>query len=201
MKKLLLLVLVLFSSEYLFAQTEKSYFSYFPRTEYNVITADSNDSENGTELKKIVIDGFDSRVPFYYITPKNEEDDKFVILLHGLTGSKDGWIYPMTSLSEKYISLKDSLLALGYTIIIPDAKYHGERSYEADFASPLTFFSSQDSQKAHNLFSTTVKDIRIIMDYIQSNSGNSSTAFNVVGYSMGGIVTILLNSVDDRLNR
>ena len=175
--------------------------SYFPKIEFNDKIVESNTAENGTTFEKIVIDGFDSKIPFYRIKPKEVKEDKYVILLHGLTGNKDNWINPTTSLSEKYVKLKDSLLTLGYSIIIPDAKYHGERSYEANFASPLTFFSSQDSQKAHNLFSTTVKDIRIIMDYIQSNSDNSSTTFNIVGYSMGGIVTILLNSVDDRLNR
>ena len=201
MKKLLLAVVVLFSCEYLFSQTETSDFNYFPKPEYNAIIAESNDFENGTTLEKIVIDGFDSRVPFYYITGNNKEEDKFIILLHGITGSKDGWIYPMTSLSEKYVTLKDSFLELGYTIIIPDAKYHGERSYEADFVSPINFASNQDAQSIYNLFATTIKDIRIIMDYIESKSTFKTQSFDVIGYSMGGQMAILLNSVDRRLNR
>lgn len=39
------------------------------------------------------------------------------------------------------------------------------------------------------------------MDYMQSSLGNTLTTFDVIGYSMGGMMAILLNSVDDRLNR
>ena len=197
---ILSLVLILIST-IISAQEITADLSYFPKVEFNDKIVESNTADNGNTFEKIVIDGFDSKIPFYRIKPKERKEGNYVILLHGITGNKDNWVNPTTSLTEKYVKLKDSLLTLGYSIIIPDAKYHGERSYEANFASPLTFFSSQDSQKAHNMFSTTVKDIRIIMDYIQSNSDNSSTTFNVIGYSMGGVVTILLNSVDDRLNR
>lgn len=204
MKKIKTIVLIfglLLISTITFGQDLASNFSYYPKIEYNAKIVESNIDDNGTSFEKAVIDGFDSKIPFYIIKPKDKEEDKFVILLHGITGSKDNWINPSTSYSKKYVKLKDSLLTLGYSIIIPDAKYHGERSYEANFASPITFFSSQDSQKSYNLISTTVKDIRVIMDYIQSNSGNTTTTFDVIGYSMGGMMTILLNSVDDRMNR
>lgn len=202
MKKFRLLIFVLILVHKInFAQELNTDLSYFQKIEFNDKIVGSNIDDNGTTFRKIVIDGFDSKIPFYIIKPKDRKEDKFVILLHGLTGNKDNWVNPTASLSEKYVKLKDSLLTLGYSVIIPDAKYHGERSYEANFTSPLTFFSSQDSQKAYNLFSTTVKDIRIIMDYIQFSLGNTSTTFDVIGYSMGGMMTILLNSVDNRLNR
>lgn len=199
MKKVSTLVLILFSCKTLVAQGETSPFSYSPNSEYHTLIAESNTFENGT-LQKVVIDGYDSRVPFYYIAPDEKEGNKHVILLHGITGSKNGWMYPMTSLSKNFIALKDSLLALGYTLIIPDAKYHGERSYEADFVSPITLAQNQDVEKLYSLFSATVKDLRIIMDYIQSNS-ESNSGFDVIGYSMGGMLAILLNSADGRLNK
>lgn len=198
--RLLTFLLILFST-IISAQELNTDFSYFPKIEFNDKIVESNTNDNGTTFEKIVIDGFDSKIPFYLIKPKDKKENKFIMLLHGITGNKDNWVNPTTSLTEKYVKLKDSLLTLGYSVIIPDAKYHGERSYEANFASPLTFFSSQDSQKVYNLFSTTVKDIRIIMDYIQSSLGNTSTTFDVIGYSMGGVMTIFLNSVDHRLNR
>ena len=204
MKKIRTITLIfglLFISNIAFGQDLAANFSYFPKKEFNAKIVASNIDADGTSFEKAVIDGFDSKIPFYIIKPKNYKEDHFVILLHGITGNKDGWINPFESYSKKCVKLKDSLLALGYSVIIPDAKYHGERSYEANFASPITFFSSQDSQKAYNLVSTSVKDIRILMDYIQFNSGNTTTTFDVIGYSMGGIMTILLNSVEDRLNR
>ena len=198
----LLFVFALFLvSSVAFAQNKTADLSYFQKTEFNDKIVGSNTFDNGTTFEKIVIDGYDSKIPFYLIKPKDSKTSKFVILLHGITGDKDNWVNATTSLSTKYVKLKDALLTQGYTVIIPDAKYHGERSYEANFASPLTFISSQDTEKSHNLFSTTVKDIRIIMDYIQSLSENQPSTFDVIGYSMGGMMTILLNSVDNRLNR
>lgn len=201
MNKIRLFFGLFFISTITFGQDLTANLSYFPKIEYNAKIVASNIQDDGTSFEKAVIDGFDSKIPFYIIKPKNYKEDHFVILLHGITGNKDGWVNPTESYSKKLVTLKDSLLALGYSVIIPDAKYHGERSYEANFASPITFFTSQDSQKAYNLVSTSVKDVRVIMDYIQFNSGNTTTTFDVIGYSMGGIITILLNSVDDRLNR
>ena len=200
-KKLSILALVFFSCKILLAQADTSPFSYFKKEEYNAFIAESTTLANGSTQEKVVIDGFDSRVPFYYIKPEGNESSKSVILLHGITQSKNSWVYPMTSLAEKYIKLKDSLLTLGYTVIIPDAKYHGERSYEADFISPLQLARNQDIQRSYNLFSTTVKDVRIIMDYIQISHKNSTMGFSVIGYSMGGMMAIHLNAVDERLER
>jgi len=188
-------------STFISAQEIIAGLDYFPKVEYNAKVAESNTSDNGTIFEKIVIDGFDSRIPFYVIKPEINKTNKFVILLHGITGSKENWINPTSSLSKKYVKLKDSLVSIGYNVIIPDAKYHGERSYEADFASPITFYSTQDLQKIQNLWSTSVKDIRVIIDYMQSLPNKEKITFDVVGYSMGALMAIYLNSVDDRLNR
>ncbi|MEM6829493.1 MAG: alpha/beta fold hydrolase [Bacteroidota bacterium] len=201
MKSNILLIYLLCANGFLLAQADTSHFSYFEKEEYHAFIAESSTLPNGTTREKIVIDGFESRVPFYYIKPNSDKSSKYVILLHGITQSKNSWVYPMTSLAEKYIKLKDSLLTLGYTVIIPDAKYHGERSYEADFTSPLLLARNQDIQRSYNLFSNTVKDVRIIMDYIQMSQGNSAVGFNIIGYSMGGMMAIQLNAVDERLDR
>ena len=86
-----------------------------------------------TIFEKVVLDGFDSKIPFYHYMNKRNEEKKYVFLLHGLGDDKEDWVYP----SEPYLdwsrnitSIKDSLLTLGYSLIIPDAKFHGERSYE-----------------------------------------------------------------------
>jgi len=201
MKKVFVLILILFSCKILLAQADTTHFSYFEKEEYHAFIAESNTLANGTTQEKVVIDGFDSRVPFYYIKPKSNENGKYVILLHGITAAKDNWIYPSTSLSAKYVKLKDSLLTLGFNVIIPDAKYHGERSHEADFVSPVIKAQTQDIQYYYNLFTTTVKDIRIIMDHIQSTDEDEITSFNLIGYSMGGMMAILLNAIDDRFDR
>lgn len=139
-RPLLLAFALTFSSTVLFAQEITTDLNYFPKVEFNDKIVGSTIDDKGTTFEKIVLDGFDSKIPFYIIKPKNGKEGEFVILLHGLTGNKDNWVDPTTSLSEKYVKLKDLLLTRGYSVIIPDAKYHGERSYEANFASPVTFF-------------------------------------------------------------
>ncbi len=196
----LLTCVLIFVGTSISAQELTADFSYFPKIEFNDKIVGRNTDASGTTLEKIVLDGFDSKIPFYIIKPKDRKEDTYVILLHGITGNKDNWVNPTSSLTEKYVKLKDSLVTMGYSIIIPDAKYHGERSYQGNFASPLTFFSSQDVQKIYNLYTSSVKDIQIIMDYIESKSTATSQIFDVIGYSMGGQMAILLNSVDDRLN-
>ncbi|WP_242206518.1 alpha/beta hydrolase [Aestuariivivens insulae] len=204
MKKLrplkLTFLLLFLSSTIAFAQELYADFSYFPKIEFNDKIVGSKTDDKGATFEKIVIDGFDSKIPFYFISPKDRKEVKFVILLHGITSNKESWLPPSNN-TEKNIYLLDLLLAEGYSVIIPDAKYHGERSYEGNFTSPIYFFPSQDCQKVYNMFATTVKDIRILMDYFQSRFADTSITFDVVGYSMGGMLSIYLNSADNRLHR
>ena len=91
---------------------------YFPKVEFNDKIVESHADDHSNTFEKIVIDGFDSKIPFYRIIPKDKKEDKYMLLLHGLTGNKDNWVNPTTSLSKKYVQLKDSLLSLGYIILL-----------------------------------------------------------------------------------
>lgn len=160
-----------------------------------------------TIFEKIVIDGHESRIPFYFFVNKRKENPPCVILMHGLTDSKEDWVYP----SEPYLewsrnttAIKDSLLALGYQVLIPDAMFHGERSYELDFRSPGSLPPSisrneKDSKLFEHMMTSTVKDLRILMDYIQGRDTHPSRSFSIIGYSMGGNLGILLGVFDPRI--
>ena len=199
MRLLLILFTFLLSDNILDAQDLTADFSYFPRTEYNEAVVQNDTSKTGTIFEKIVIDGYDSRFPFYYIQPENNPDNRCVILLHGGNANKDIWIRARNSESSNLTRLKDSLLSLGFALIIPDMKYSGERSYELDFARWNSLLKSKQFQKISDFFTTTVKDVRIIMDYIESRSVESPMTFTAAGMSLGGTVTFLLNAADKRL--
>lgn len=199
MRLSLYLLALVFTANIVNAQELTADLSYFPKTQFNAVVVQNDTSKTGTIFEKIVIDGYDSRFPFYYVQPKNNPDNRCVILLHGGYGNKDTWIVSRKSESSKFTRLKDSLLSLGIALIIPDMKYSGERSYEIDFAYSSSLIRSQQFQKYSDLFTTTVKDIRIIMDYVESRTAESPMTFNVVGMSLGGMVTILLNAADKRL--
>jgi dienelactone hydrolase len=199
MRKLLFITVLFITCNISIAQDQLADLGYFPRTEFNEKVVSSDTTKTSIVTKKIVIDGFDSRVPFYYIQPKNNPENRFVILIHGQGDSKLGWMHPTGDLSKKYIRIRDSLLTLGYAVIIPDMKYHGERTSEIDYAPTMSLYHPKNAQKLCAMFTSSVKDIRLIMDYMESRSTDSPINFHVIGYSMGGMITILLNSVETRL--
>ncbi|WP_158635205.1 alpha/beta hydrolase [Formosa maritima] len=172
----------------------------------NIVQSQQIDSV--TVFEKITINGFDSKIPFYHFINKRINTKNYIILLHGLGGSKKDWVYPSKPYlewSENLKTIKDSLISLGYNLIIPDAKYHGERSYELDFRPaeklpPMLSKNEADAKHFETLMTSTVKDIRIIIDYLQFRFENPDLKFGVIGYSMGGALAILLNATDNRIS-
>jgi dienelactone hydrolase len=199
MRLFLLLFTFVFTCNISIAQEPTADYDYIPNYVFNESIVKNDTSDIGEVFQKIVIDGYDSRFPFYLIQPQKNPENRFVILLHGAGGTKDSWRRASGSLTTKYVRLKDSLLSLGFAVIIPEYKYYGERSYEIDFAQPGALWSKKDYRKFQSLFTTTIRDIRIIMDYIESKSEKTAFVFHAIGYSRGGKMAILLNSADHRL--
>ena len=199
MRLFLLQLTLVFTCNLSIAQEPTADFNYITNDAFNESIVKNDTSDLGQVFQKIVIDGYDSRFPFYLIQPENNPKNRFVILLHGGGGTKDSWMRASSSLSAKYVRLKDSLLSLGFAVVIPEYKYYGERSYEIDFAHPNALMSKKDYRKFLNLFTTTVRDIRIIMDYLESKSEQKPIIFHAIGYSRGSKMAICLNSADNRL--
>lgn len=208
MRYYLTLLLAFFCFNHVFCQTESNLFEYNNKTNRTGVIVQSREIDSVTLFEKVVLDGFDSKIPFYHYVNKRKVKNKYVFLLHGLGDSKEDWVSP----SEPYLawsrnttSIKDSLLTLGYNVIIPDAKFHGERSYELDFRPPESLppvisRNVNDSQLFKTMMTSTVKDLRIIMDYIQNRNSNPDQSFGVLGYSMGGNIAIVLSASDDRIS-
>lgn len=189
------------------SQISTDLFNYVKKVNNSVRIVQNKQLDSVTDFEKITLDGFDSKIPFYHFINKRSKSKKYTILLHGLGGSKNDWMYPSKPYlewSENLTSIKDSLISLGYSLIIPDAKYHGERSYELNFRPaeelpPILSKNEKDGKHFEILMSSTTKDIRIIMDYLELRFENSNLKFGVIGYSMGGAISILLNASDNRI--
>lgn len=161
-----------------------------------------------TRMEKVVLEGNSSKVPFYHYINKRTEKPVYVILLHGLGGTKEYWVnpsMPYLDYTKNLTNLKDSLLALGFSLLIPDAKFHGERKYELNFRNPANLppMISQDTADAaifFTLLTSTIREVRMLMDYAEGETGQNSLDFNMIGYSMGGGISLLVNSVEDRMN-
>lgn len=198
----------LFSLNQTFCQTKTDLFEYKNDVERSGVVVQMQKLDSVTIFEKVVLDGFDSKIPFYHYINKRNEEKKYVFLLHGLGDTKEDWVYP----SEPYLdwsrnitSIKDSLITIGYNLVIPDAKFHGERNYELDFKPPESLppvisRNINDSKLFETLMTSTVKDLRIIMDYIQKRNTKPDQSFSVIGYSMGGNFAILLSVFDERIS-
>ncbi len=183
------------------AQNPADEFSYTKKTEYNEqVVYRSSEDTTINRYEKIVINGFDSKVPFYHFINKDNKA-KFVFLLHGIGSSKNEWFKPASD--EK---LLDSLIALGYDVIVPDAKYHGERSYELNFRPAYALpggirrGSEEDANSLYQVYTVSIKDFRIIMDYLEKKYNNTDLQFDFIGYSMGGALSLLISAADKRVN-
>jgi dienelactone hydrolase len=199
MKYFILIILAYSSITPCSAQKIRDTFSYVSKSDFGEEIVDVSQINSTKRQEKIVITGFDSKVPFYHFV-NTGNTSKYVILIHGIGRSKEDWVNPHISFNQ----LRDSLFELGYNIIIPDAKFHGERSYELNFRPawrlvPEFSKNQQDAEKLFEAFSTTTKDIRILMDFFEKKNAKEDMAFNVVGYSMGGAIALLLNASDSRI--
>jgi len=208
MRYYITLLVALVSLNQTFCQTEPDLFEYNNEIERSGVVVQKQQLDSVTIFEKVVLDGFDSKIPFYHYRNKRNEEGKYVFLLHGLGDTKEDWVYP----SEPYLdwsrnitSIKDSLITLGYNLLIPDAKFHGERNYELDFKPPESLppgisTNIKDIQLFKTMMTSTVKDLRIIMDYIQKRNTQTDQSFCVIGYSMGGNTAILLSVFDERIS-
>jgi dienelactone hydrolase len=208
MKHLFTFVFFLTAISQLASQIRTDLFNYDKKANNSGSIVQSQQINSATIFEKIVLKGFDSKIPFYHFKNNRNDAKNYIILLHGLSDSKSDWVYP----SEPYLewsknlkSTKDSLISLGYSLIIPDAKFHGERSYELEFRPaqdlpPLLSKNEKDSKLFEVLMTSTVKDVRIIMDYLQFRFEIPDMKFSIIGYSMGGAMAILLNASDDRIS-
>lgn len=208
MKYFLFLLFFLSSINHVTSQIRTDIFDHNKKTNFLSNVVQSQQIDSVTVLEKIVLDGFDSKIPFYHFINKQDDNKNYIILLHGLGRSKNDWLRPSKPYlewSENLASIKDSLISLGYSLIIPDAKYHGERSYELDFRPaeelpPMRSRNEKDGKHFEILMTSTVKDVRIIMDYIQFRFKIPDLKFGVIGYSMGGALGIILNATDNRIS-
>jgi pimeloyl-ACP methyl ester carboxylesterase len=207
MKKLFLICIILTSITTGYGQNYNDHFDY-KKSDISAQIVESQTLDSNTQFEKVVLDGFNSKIPFYHFLNKRNTENAYAILIHGLGGNKNYWVYPSMpylQYTKNLTAIKDSLLDLGFSLVIIDAKYHGERTYELSFRNP-SYLPPQRSQNIddanifYDMTVSTVKEVRLIMDYLEEVYKNAKIKFNLVGYSMGGAFSLILNGIEDRIN-
>jgi dienelactone hydrolase len=142
-------------------------------------------------------------VPGYLEFPKTATKPyPLVLLLHGWSGSKENWYEEGNILSGG--EMRKALLGAGFAVMALDASTHGERNSEIDYQH-VNAFNDPSAPPRQNYFTfaeisvQTVKDYRRALDYLTHRGDIDMTRIGLVGYSMGGMDSFFLLSVEPRI--
>lgn len=157
-----------------------------------------------TLRQKIVFRGAQGfLVPGYIEFPKTAKPPyPLVLLLHGWSGSKENWYEQGNIISGD--EMRNALLDKGYAVLALDAATHGERSNEIDYQH-VNPFDDPAAPTRRNYFTfaeisiQTVKDYRRALDYLATRNDVDMNRVGLVGYSMGGMDSFYLLSVEPRI--
>jgi len=157
-----------------------------------------------TLREKIVFRGAQGfLVPGYLEFPKSAAKPyPLVLLLHGWSGSKEGWYEDGNIISGG--EMRKALLGAGYAVMALDASTHGDRNSEIGYQH-VNPFNDPHAPPRQNYFTfaeisvQTVKDYRRALDYMDARGDVDMSRVGLVGYSMGGMDAFYLLSVEPRI--
>lgn len=143
---------------------------------------------------------FAGPIPYYLAYPKDQKRWKgIVLMLHGITSSKDIW-WQGSGPYHRVGEYRRELLDAGYVLVLPDARYHGQRVHEANFESAKNLLQRQEWQTLRDLIAGSVQDFRLLLDDLQKDDKFKDLPVGVLGMSLGGIQTLALSAVDSRID-
>jgi len=173
-------------------QAIRSIYDYNRAAPLEVESVSKQDFPAYTREKLVFTSVVRTRVPALLLIPKEGKAPfPVVILLHGITGYKEGWFDPDGwAYGPRLI---DPLIAAGVAVLALDARYHGERGAESGYRIPTALEDIRD------LVIQTVIEQRRAMDVLATRPNIDSTRVGVLGLSMGGMETFILTGVDRRV--
>lgn len=138
----------------------------------------------------------EGQVPGYLAIPKNKTGPyPCVLLIHGLTSSKESWWEENNPMGK----LTQDLLSSGHAVLSLDAEYHGERLINNNFESPLSILEKGWFVRSRDMMIQSVTEYRRAMDYLGTRAEIDTSRIGIIGYSMGGIMTFILSATDTRV--
>ena len=91
----------------------------------------------------------------------------------------------------------------GYVVVAIDARYHGTRKDPntplSSIMNNLHFFG--DKTDYESMIRDTVLDYRVLINWIRTQKKLDENDLNLVGYSMGAQIALLLGGLDSQINR
>lgn len=169
------------------------------------VTIKSN-SQDG-RLSKFSFTSFDGQVVHGQISYPKQKASSYPVLigLHAMGRSSERWWQDSIN-GRKTITQVDKLTEmadkLGYVVIALDARAHGKRKDPNMSLTKIMTALNTDTNPSlyYNMILNTVKDYRVLLDWIQVQPQLDSKKVQLAGYSMGAQLSLLLAAVDQRVN-
>lgn len=143
------------------------------------------------------------------IYPENAVQSQPIPILigvHGMGRSYVRWIddkFKGSDTVEQTDELANIALARGYALLAIDSRNHGQRKnldYNIkDVMYDLRFWGKRKPYE--NMIIDSVKDHRVLLDWIVTQPQFDQKNISVAGYSMGGQISLILASMDERISK
>lgn len=149
--------------------------------------------------EKIVFTGAaGNRVPGFLTIPLGSPNRLPVVLaIHAGASSKEGWW--QQDGYERGGRVTDRLLAANVAILSLDTQFHGERAAANDFESfRAMWFDGKKFSWIRDGMLQTVRDYRRALDYLATRPEIDMDRVGVLGYSLGGMMSLYLSAFDSR---
>jgi dipeptidyl aminopeptidase/acylaminoacyl peptidase len=157
------------------------------------------DQKKFTKEKIVFRGAHDYRVPGYLAIPMTGTPPyPCVLQIHGMTLSKEDF-WQSNSYHKGHL-LTQALLHEGIAVLALDAQYHGERIIFNDFQSTYVMvFQEKKLNRLREMVVQTIVDYRRAIDYLETRKEIDPNRIGVIGYSLGGTMSLILSGVDSRI--
>lgn len=143
------------------------------------------------------------------IYPKSADPSQPIPILigvHGMGRTYVRWVegeFKDTDTLEQTDELANMALARGYAVLAIDSRNHGKRKnldYNIkDVMYDLWFWGKKEPYE--NMIIDSVKDHRVLLDWVVTQPQFDQNSISVAGYSMGGQISLILASMDERISK
>ncbi|WP_245732149.1 alpha/beta hydrolase family protein [Thalassotalea agarivorans] len=142
----------------------------------------------------------------YPVNVHADSNDKYPVLIgiHAMGRSENRWwmdSFKQRPTLEQTHKITEQALESGYIVIAIDSRNHGKRKDAAysiiDIMDDMHFWGERDPYE--QMVVDTVKDYRVLLDWMDNQSQFDKEQTHVAGYSMGAQVSLLLASTDQRI--
>lgn len=144
---------------------------------------------------------FDNEVvPARLEVPRDVVNPPVVILLHGLTQSREQWWRADDGPYSFPSRHRTELIQAGYAVLAIDARGHGERLDGTDFSDPAIYLERAYFDAGRKIIAETVIDVRRAIDVLETIEGIDTDRIGVTGFSLGAFIGYLAAAVEPRID-